>query len=402
MVSFPSSINPFSRVKENKISQFGTSSGMLYLRQRERTDYTVDLEDPQKLMCDLREMSFQNTIVNSAINKFANFTTGSGFEVNTENESDRAFYADYIEKSRIATLINTTVRNMLLQGNCFWLKKDLLPYANISILPARDMYIDFDIEGNINRYIRDVGMANKGVAGVTEFKIKYPQKKTIYGLPYEPEQITHFKMGELDEMDMYGLSSFIPVLIYHLRQQRVEKSMVKIADEKAVPRKLVMVSGNWDTSAVERALMESEKTGDSKMIQGPAVGDLSKDMQIIDLSYGGKEMNMDYIIDHIMRQVIGGVVPKIFVGYEADINRSTGDVQWMAFTLDLKQVQKIIETNLEDDIFFQLKDEGAVSEIGQFDFNEFDTIAPETYKTLTIQAYQAGLISKNEARERLD
>jgi len=218
----------------------------------------------------------------------------------------------------------------------------------------------------------------------------------IYAIPIHKDKIIHFKIN-LGFTGLYGTTHFAAAIDDKMILRELERSIAILARYKAVPRKVIQY-GDKDNSATGEELddfivyMESLERDEDPIVNKP--------IKIDDLSYAGGEINLDYMLQHIRKKLISGVVPDFLTGFGQDVNRSTAQVQLISFVLSIYAKRKAFLHTLEEKIIKPWLEQEGLEE-GYLEFNELDFETKQEKANRVMQLWSGNIITLNRALDLL-
>jgi SPP1 gp7 family putative phage head morphogenesis protein len=218
----------------------------------------------------------------------------------------------------------------------------------------------------------------------------------VYGIPIHKEKIIHFKMN-LGTSGIYGTTHFESGIDDRQILRDMERSIAVISRYKAVPRKILQY-GDKDNPATGEEIddfivyLESLEKDEDPIVNKP--------VKIDDLSYSGKDINLGYMLEHIRKKLISGVVPDFLTGFGNDVNRSTAQVQLIAFVLSIYAKRKSFLYTLEEKLIKPWLEHEGLQE-GHLEFNELDFETKQEKTQRVMQLWSGNMITLNRALDML-
>jgi len=219
----------------------------------------------------------------------------------------------------------------------------------------------------------------------------------IYGIPIHKEKIIHFKMN-MGYTGVYGTTHFASAIDDKQILKDMERSIAIISRYKAIPRKFIQY-GDKDNPATGEELddfivyMESLEKDEDPVVNKP--------IKVDDLSYAGGDINLSYMLEHIRKKLISGVVPDFLTGFGQDVNRSTAQVQLIAFVLSIYAKRKCFLTTIQEKVIKPWLEKESELQEGHIEFNELDFEDKGDKSARILQLWSGNMITLNRALDML-
>jgi SPP1 gp7 family putative phage head morphogenesis protein len=358
-------------VKKNKMSKFVRESIIVQpkrltekrksvinsFRPLQRDIFKRQLLTVHKEMEEVMDAAERNTFFMSAVETSKNFILGEGVEFHSEDEQSKLMVETYWKSLGGELALSDAVSKTILCGNgynekdFYDVKKTngiLVPSKIYSLPDPSQIYINSDEYGNpLRKKIVSVDLLGnrieKEIDNDEEYFIqkinptmRYSQAKyydigfygnagvgsadrtRVYGIPIDKKKITHYKLM-YGRTSLYGRSPLASALNDEEMLFQIERSIATIARYKAVPRKIWQY-GNEHMPATGDELDEFMMYVESLDMEDDIM--INKPIATTDLSYAGKEMKLDYAINHIKKKMIAGVSLDFLSGMGQDVNRA--------------------------------------------------------------------------------
>jgi len=363
--------------------------------------------DPHKEMQQNWEAYMYNSLVNAALNQLARFIFGNELQIKSDDENTSIFLRKYLDQRDFDDQLNDAILKTLICGNGY-LEIDfdantLIPDKFYSVADPSRMYVNFDKYGNPRdddeAFLQRVDpIYNESDARWYElsYHIGYSYHKIrIKAIPINMEKIVHFKINKSIN-DVYGRANITSSLNDNEALQEIEKAIAMIVKYKAVPKKLIQY-GDAENPTSPEEMDDLQDYLDNLEMEENAI--INKPFAMQDLSYAGKEVNMDYMIKHMRKKIIAGTAPEFLLGMGDEVNRATAHEQLVAFIMsvdsDRKSFTNLIEQRILKPIIKHYNlDPNTWVEFGELDF---ESLAEKTTRVSTL--WTNNLINLNEARE---
>lgn len=346
---------------------------------------------PHEEMKAIINAYYYNSLINASINTLNKFMIKDGLTVEANDEIVQASIENFIRQSRIDEDLSIATNNFLLTGNTYY---EIIGGKFFVVPDSSRVYIDFDENLNPIKYIWELPR-NAGVEGAKQYQISYYGKNNwgkypVYGV--ELKNVLHIKTG-FNKIPIYGRSFIASTLNDVSILYEIEKSIGILAKNRAVPKILFILKNASEMKVTQVADYLNSLNDDEN-----AVLSLGEDFEMKDFSFSGKDINMDYMINHIRRKIISGLAPEFLLGLGSEVNRATAKEELTAFILRVSSLRSEFLKPIKSYIAKQLN----ISE-GAFDlkFGNFEFKDEAQEKAYYLNLYNSGVITKNELREQL-
>lgn len=340
-----------------------------------------------------------NAYVSSSTRTRANFITGGTIKANSEDEATEKQVDKIIRNSNLYLLANNIGIDTAAFGN-FYAEKIYDPDNNKFLFyeyipfPER-MYADLTEYGTVGGWLLE---QPEQLLGSTYDTIRYygDRRKTVKGQKIPKEKIFHLKLGRA-EIPAYGRGLIAPVINDVEILLEIERAIAVIARYKAIPKKLIQLTRENDTGATKAANTYANLFSQLGDDENPIV---PESMKVDDLSYAGKELNFEPIVNYLKKKITVAMAPS-YIMHGEETNYAVSRDQKEAFILEIKAERESLKEQLKREIRFIAKNWGIFLKDFEISFGDFDLGQSEWTKQYAIDTYQAGLITLNEAREIL-
>ncbi len=296
-----------------------------------------------------------NTFFESATETSTNFIMGEYFEFSSEDKFSKKMVEEYWNSLQGDLAFRNAIKSTIALGNGY-IEKDfydlnmtgglLVPSQVYAVADASQIYINSDEYGNPLKK-KVIGLSHQGAKevdnneefyiqkifrtfkhpGAKDYKLSYygsgsqtysGQIMTIFGVPIDKRKITHFKLN-VGRTGLYGRSQLASAINDHEMLFEIERALAVIAKYKAVPRKFIQY-GNENLPATDDELDDLVVYLESLDKEDDVI--LNKPIAATDMSYAGKDIKLDYAIQHIKRKMIAGISLDFLSGMGQDVNRA--------------------------------------------------------------------------------
>ncbi len=382
---------------------------------------------PHQMMEEINIAYNTNPIFRSAVDTCADFIYGGDITFKSDDKYTEERGNAFIKETKMNRWILQVIRETIKSGNG-WVEMDFNPVTGLPIkfYPQADSsrwYINCDSHGDPlkkKRIVQDEfgNWDQVPVDNLDEYYIqriapgiKYKHAKwfnlsyyldqkfrqfRIYGIPINMDKMIHFKLN-IGVTGVYGQSYLASAINDNLILQELERSIAILAKYKAVPRKIIQY-GDKDNPATGEELddfiiyLESLQRDEDPLVNKP--------IKMDDLSFAGQDINLEYMLNHIRKKLIAGVVPEFLTGFGADVNRATAQIELISYILSIYSKRKAFLDTLEETIMIPwLEREGLES--GHLEFNELDFETKEEKTGRVMQLWSSNLRTLNDCLDEL-
>lgn len=367
----------------------------IYTRQR------LDTHEEKK-RCE--EAYRENSFIQKGVNTLKNIILGDNPTLKTNAVQIKEFFEDtYYESSGLRDALDIAVQKAITSGDGFI--EEVGEGKNIKYCPifnSEDVYIDYDYqEDKVKRYILKLHQLDKKIEGAETFTLRTPYGiETVYGFELDKDRIIHLRYG-ISPYGVYGRSSLASALNDIEILDVVERSMAVMSKYKAIPRMLLYNDDQENPLQAEDITNIVETLKTSSDFENPI---LNKKLESLDLSSGGKEINLQPFIDYLKRKITIILVPE-FIIHGENVNRSTSKEQRQEFYLEISAIRKNFQGVLTKALrkslrpyleYFTIADSSFT-----FEFGEYDIEFPEDKVINITNLWEKGILTLKEVREEL-
>jgi len=389
--------------------------------------YRQRIMTPHQMMEEINIAYDTNPIFRSAVDTCADFIYGGDLTFHSDDVFTEQKGQAFVKESGMNDWILQAIRETIKGGNG-WVEMDFNPITGLpqKFYPQADSsrwYINCNEHGEplktkkivqqISGNWEQVEVDNEDEYYIQRIApgIRYSKAKwfnlsyylnqqfrqfRVYGIPVNREKMIHFKLN-VGVTGIYGQSYLASAINDNLILQELEKSIAILAKYKAVPRKIIQY-GDKDNPATGEELddfviyLESLQRDEDPLVNKP--------IKMDDLSYAGQEINLDYMLEHIRKKLIAGVVPEFLTGFGKDVNRATAQIELISYILSIYSKRKSFLSILEDKIMNPwLEKEGL--EKGHLEFNELDFETKDEKTSRVMQLWTGNVRTLNDVLDEL-
>jgi SPP1 gp7 family putative phage head morphogenesis protein len=351
-----------------------------------------------------------NSLVRAALNQVAKFITGNEIKVVSEDERTAEFLQKYLDDRGFEYQQLDCILKTLITGNGYmeidYSLETGLPDRFYSIADPSRIYINFDKYGNPKSdqeaYLQRVDpIYNEPDARWYElsYHIGYSYHKIrIKAIPVPWMKLVHFKLNQSIN-GVYGRSDLASIINDTEMLEEMERALAMIAKYRAVPKKIISFGDkDFPTNAEEidslAAYLENLAMEENAIVNKP--------YKMEDLSFSGKEINLDYALRHTKRKIIAGIAPEFLVGLTEDVNRATAKEQLVAFIMSVMSDRKVFTSQIERFILKPVIEKYGLAKDAHIEFGKLDFEDVGSKANRISQMWTTNQITLNEARKELD
>jgi len=335
---------------------------------------------------------------------------GDGYEIETNNEILRKFIEDYVERTGLVQAYEAALEDYVSVGNGYIeivrdSEGNVIKY--LAFTNGEDIYIDYDYRRNqVRRYIQRVLTGQQTqIKSAKNYVLNTPQGPIqVYGVEIPKENLLHFKNGN-NVFGAYGKSPVSSILNDLEILRTIERSIAVISKYKAIPKKIL--TKKIDAANGERPMAQQELQALAKEMSAAADYDnliMNGDWQTVDLSDGGKDINMEGYIEYLKRKVTIPLAPEFLI-HSQDVNRATSKEAKQTYFLRIQTARADPEMKLtallKSVLLKFMRENPQLTGTFEFKFGTYDIILPEEKEVAIQSRWNNGIITLNEARQEL-
>ena len=356
---------------------------------------------------------YEHALVHKGCNSLKNLIFGGEIRAVSSDDS----FSRYVEKlvinsKGLGNSLDVAIQEAVNTGDGYIeILRGEKSFKFAPIYNSEDMYIDYDYEEDkVKRYILRVdNQQQKLYSNVQSFTILTPRgSETITGIELNKEDIIHLPLNQ----NRYGVYGFSPTVSNHdlLRiLDTIERSIAVISRYRAVPKKALFqkrldnTEPKWNEKEQKSV---SDKLAQQQDFEMPV---FNSELGEIDLSFGGKDIDLSSYIDYLKRSITIAYAPEYIIHGE-NVNRSTSDSQEKEFHLELQSIRKpweeiitkkVLELIFEYSEFLSLKNIKIDTNL-ELKFGEYNFELPQEKRERILSLWESGLITLSEARKELE
>lgn len=359
---------------------------------------------PHEEMQEVSKLYNSNGHVVAAVHTLKDFVLGAEQEVIADDQGTAIFLTDWLKNIGFFTHLSWLMENYIKCGNAYLEAARDSRGKIVKVQPIADpsrVYVQVNEHGVIQYYVQAVPNNTK-IDGADFYDVYYwfnQPKQRIYGIRFEPNEIIHFKWGRAD-LPFYGRSPLASVVNDSKILKEIERDIAVIARYKAIPKKMISMPKANKTKLDAYGQYFSGLKDEENALIG------EENVKIDDLSYAGKDLNLEWIVNYLKRKMTASAAPEYIIHGE-DTNRATAKEQRIAYMMRVKsmrdQFAMTVETELLDHALSEYSTpSNKLNSVGRkFVCNDFEYDEPSEKKDQARSDFRDGIIKLNEAREIL-
>lgn len=336
--------------------------------------------------------------LNSAVRTRGNMMLGGKVQVTSKDEKSVVWFNEMLKKTRLSKYAELIGADCASVGN--WYAERIRDGGRTVvyeyIMTPERMYADVDEKGLIKRWL----LETPEIAGGSSYgTIQYygDRRRTIKGKFIPKEKILHIKRG-VAEIPPYGRGPVCSVVNDYRVLLEIERALAVIARYKAIPKKLIMLNRGDDAAGGKTAEYYANQISNLSDIENPVLPEVAT---VADLSYSGKDVNFEPIVNYLKRKMTIALVPS-FLMHGEETNYAVSRDQKETWLLEIQSDREAVGDVIVRELRMLADEYGKrVPEDLEVVFGEVDLGQNEQTIEATTKLFQANLITLNEARERL-
>lgn len=350
---------------------------------------------------DIAQKGFKyNSYVNSAVRTRANFMTGGQIAVTSKDKGTEMWLNEMIKKTGLSKLPQFIGVDLINTGNWYAEKirdgEGKIIYYDYISHPER-IYVNIDEKGAVMDYFQETPEYAMG-KGYETIQYYGDRRKTIKGKRIPKNKITHFRIG-VAEIPVYG-RGYVACVINDIEiLLEIERAIAVISRYKAVPKKLLQLNRGDDPEgggkAAEYYANQISNISDHENLVVP------EEIKVDDLSYSGKEMNFEPIVNYLKKKITVSLAPS-FIMHGEETNYAVSRDQKEAFILAVQAERETLAEQIKKELVQLSKSHNKPIKEFEIKFGDFDLGQTEFKKDYAIGAFTNNMITLDEARTILD
>ncbi len=278
--------------------------------------YNEEQQTPHQEMQRIRKMRLRNAFVESAVDTVADLLLGKEQYIKSEDETTQKYFNEkYIQNSNILETMRNTAQDFIAYGNYYFQKQRGVntgtPLKYHCIAHPERMWRKIENE-ETQSYIYEIPTQIAQKHSLNQYTVGYGDynKKTVYGVKYETNEISSGRMGQGD-YKYYGRSPLASTINDHKILKEIERSMAIFSRYKSVPKKLISMKGSDDqplsTKEFDETINDWRQLNDFQNFVTNG-----KNFDVEDMDYAGSQVNFQPMIDYLKRKITSVLGPEFY------------------------------------------------------------------------------------------
>lgn len=405
-------VNPLNNTsKESNVgSQFAAmKAGSMNMKRGEFVNdiYNEEILTPHEEMRAGYRMLHNDPQVASAIGTRVDLIMGRELDIDTEDDSTRDYFNEEV-MPKLKQPLRNALRDMSITGNGYIRiirgKNTGVPMDFEEVQRPHKVYIKFKENSfEVDKYIIKTRGTQKG----KKFDVRYydGRRKTVRGIAVDSEDMIHLREGS-GVVPKYGRSDFLSGVDSYKIKREMMRSQAVIARQKSIPRKIIKVNGEDKDSNVD--LPETDANVDDKQEVEAQISSMSDfenpifyntDIEVEDFDYDPKTGENQDVIKMLSKEIVSSM-PQYLTNPE-DSNRATAREEKQTVQLRMSSVRDVVSAEINS-VLQEIAEKNGKSTDAAISFGSFDFETREEKLENAHTLFTNGVITRNEARQRLD
>lgn len=378
---------------------------------------------PHNEMLRVREMIDNNAFIASGLSTYQSIFLGENVTVESDDPATEEFFnEEWLPQSGLLDAIGDGGAGEHFKGigNAYYHVRrgqaTGIPKKVELVSKPENMWIRKDDQGNVKDYVLEIPREIRDSDGddaaggfqdkqVSTFQVSYggTTRRSVTGVRFDRDEIIHVPQGR-GQVPPYGRSDLASASSDEKILREIERSYGVMARHKQVPKQVFMFY--QETGDGSRVPLDSE-TWEKDVL--PQMNNLADDenpmfnanfnVDVEDYSYGGAEIKMQETIDYLKRKITSPVLPQFMMHGDMTTNAVSNDQLAVFF----QEVRGDRHTHVE--VFKPLLEEVAekkgLNGNVTLSFGDLSLTTEQSRKERIVSMWNDGLLTLNEARERL-
>jgi hypothetical protein len=335
-----------------------------------------------------------NGHIHAAVTSLAFFALGGELKVSAKNKMTETYLNDQLRATGLKYIaMQFMFPDLVTTGNFYneriYSGKAIVAY---SYIPDSDrMYIELDEKGLTLSYLQR--LPDEQITGTHYKTIRYygDRRKTIKGIPLAKNKVFHTRIG-ISSIPNYGRGPVCSIINDIEIILEVERAMAVVARYKSIPKKLLQLvksNGPKDAQEIANAL---NNIGDD---ENPII---SFEVKVDDMSYSGKELNFEPILNYLKKKLTVSLAPSYLI-HGDETNYAVSKEQRVSLELKIEAMRAVAAEQLKKELRIMAKSQGKTISDFEIEFGTYDLGQNDEDRKAAIEAWNAGIITLDEARE---
>lgn len=406
------SIFDFFRKKDVKVSteQYPDSSawvrnllagGIGGIKDKFMTDiYKEQIMYPHEEMLLAKKAKNNCAWLNSAVQTRANLMLGGKIEAQSKDKKTEEWINAILASTGLKYQAVRMGIDFMWAGNFYceriYDNSGKIVYYDYISFPER-MYVNLDEKGLIIDYFQEVPESLLGKTDNKSIRYYGDRRKALRGKVIPKNKLFHMKWG-VAEIPCYGRGPVCSTVNDYRVLLEIERALAVIARYKAIPKKLIMLNRGDDINGGKTAEYYANQISALSDIDNPVLPEIA---QIADLSYSGKDINFEPIVNYLKRKMTIALVPS-FVIHGEETNYAVADSEKEAWSLQIKTDRDAAALLLKKEISLIAKTHGVKLSDYELVFGEVDFGLSQMHMNRAKDLFTSNIITLNEARAMMN
>lgn len=358
--------------------------------------YGENILYPHDEMEIAKKAYFYNAWIQAAVNSLNDFFVGGEIKISSKDKGTESYLNQKFEETGLKKIFQDFVfKDLINFGNCYSerIKQNgaIINYQYIS--EPENMYADLDEKQLIKIWVQRLPEEMMTARGMKFETIKYygDRRKSIKGIPIPKEKVFHIKMG-IASIPIYGRGATCTIVNDVKIMLEVERAMAVIARYKSIPKKLLQIVKANGPKDGEIIAQELNKVGDD---ENPII---PFELKIDDMSYAGKDLNFQPIIDYLKRKLTVCLAPSFLI-HGDETTYAVSKEQRTSFELKAMSNRSTVSYQLKKELKMIARLENKAIADFDIEFGTYDIGQDDENRNAAVNLWNAGIIKLDEARE---
>jgi hypothetical protein len=341
-----------------------------------------------------RKAFLYNAHVHAGATALSYFLLGGELKVSSKNKLTETYLNEVLRTTGLKSITMQYLFNDVITTGNFYSEKmyeggEIVAYDYI---PDSDrMYHDLDDKGMIKSYLQR--LPDEQLTGVQYKTIKYygDRRKAIKGIEIAKNKVFHCKLG-CATIPSYGRGLVCCIINDIQIILEVERAIAVIAKYKAIPKKLMQLIKSNGPRDVEEIANALNNVGDD---ENPII---PFEMKVDDLSYNGKELNFEPILNYLKKKLTVALAPSFLI-HGDETTYAVSKEQRVALELKVNAIRAVVSEQLKRELRLIAKSANKSVSDFEIEYGTYDLGQDDEARKSAIEGWNAGIITLNEARE---
>lgn len=350
---------------------------------------------PHEEMLSAKKGYLYNAFIHAAVDSLALFLLGGEMKISSKDKTTEKILNQEFRATGLKSIAQTHIfEDNIVTGNFYTERMfqggQIVAY---DYLPESErIYHDLDDKGLIKRFVLE--LPDEQLTGqFATLKYYGDRRKTIKGKELQKNKIFHIKSGTAS-ISSYGRGAVCSIINDLEILLEIERAMAVIARYKAIPKKIIMPKDRSFSGAKDGEIIAQELSN----VEDDANPISPFPLEIGDLSYSGKELNFEPLINYLKKKLTVALAPSYLI-HGDETNYAVSKEQRISLQLKIRAYRSLIAEPLKIELKKIAKSKNLTISDFDIEFGTYDLGQDEENRKAAIEAWNAGLINLNEARE---